>query len=914
MNKRNFILFLLLTLFGGIINASAQAKTVLGQISSSISDSFVGGMSGDGRFVVVESNGNLATENPRNSDANREIFLFDYAQRRIYQITNTKVVPINPNVASGFFNTRVEVINTRPVISNDGKWLAFTSNATTSVPGSPVNGTNPGNFDGNSFSNLTSGASQLDVSTVTASTTMSNIVQPAVPSTVRINFTDLNTSITAFSVTVAGTNASNVAISENFTFSGGLVQNGTQVFTTVTSVTLNSISGNSAGDTLDFFYGNGNNPLTTDGNMETWLYQIPTVTPVDLSQGLEITPVDLSAGAFTQITNTQASSLPVAGSISQLPRIASDQSDASISDDGSVTAFVSNRNLVGTGNQAPNDNPEIFVFNKDLAGGTTSQVTQTPRGPISVPIRNSVPTISGNGLRVMFASNANNPIVGMTGGNNADTNLEVFFSDLDPSGVPTGTKKQVSVTTPTNEGQVVNIVNFGRRMSRDGKYIAFDSYADITNEHSGANQLAFGTFLYNADTDTFRRIGERSDADAAAPGGDVDRHPTFTDYVAGSPQTLVLETRMNITPQGTIPTSEGGGLNPIPQRPTQVYSYPLDEAPTTAIFTRITQLPPPPFSLGSYQMYPSNSLKRMAITIPSTEIGTGNPGFPTQAYYFLKPDVISETPATMNFSTGATNIPVTNAAVPTPTPTPSPLPSPEPIPQTPPVVRGLSAGMLATVRFEAGINQPVTAVTAVGSLNRRFTLPMELGGVTMSINGITVGLKSVSRRQITFVVPPALGANDEIPFDIVINNNGIEIKGEIILVLARPDIFRSEINPEANRARAFNITNRVQTREPFNVRTLRYRGGVKIPTVIRVYLTGVQNLQGNSILLRLGSNTILGTRTDPVLVEPGIYTMDVTLNPELDMIGDQPLVIAVSVGGNNFFGRLDNDAPRVRIL
>ena len=66
-------------------------------------------VSANGRFVVVESNGDISTEkipskkpdgtpnaNARNNeDGNREIFLIDYAQRRIFQITDTKNVP-NP--------------------------------------------------------------------------------------------------------------------------------------------------------------------------------------------------------------------------------------------------------------------------------------------------------------------------------------------------------------------------------------------------------------------------------------------------------------------------------------------------------------------------------------------------------------------------------------------------------------------------------------------------------------------------------------------------------------------------------------------------------------------------------------------------------------------------------------------------
>src|SRR6266852_2222084 len=58
-------------------------------------DSTAGDMTANGRFVVIESDGDIATEKTasrNNQDGNSEIFLFDYAQRRIFQITDTKSV------------------------------------------------------------------------------------------------------------------------------------------------------------------------------------------------------------------------------------------------------------------------------------------------------------------------------------------------------------------------------------------------------------------------------------------------------------------------------------------------------------------------------------------------------------------------------------------------------------------------------------------------------------------------------------------------------------------------------------------------------------------------------------------------------------------------------------------------------
>ena len=148
---RFYLTFIAIFVLALTVSSFAQADTALAQFTSSTSDSFAGGISGNGRFVVFESRGDLATENPRNSDGNVEIFLWDYAQRRIYQITDTKNLLFNPSGNNTLSNIRVEIVNVRPVISNDGKWIAFSSNATIAFPGDGnpehppvISDTNPG--------------------------------------------------------------------------------------------------------------------------------------------------------------------------------------------------------------------------------------------------------------------------------------------------------------------------------------------------------------------------------------------------------------------------------------------------------------------------------------------------------------------------------------------------------------------------------------------------------------------------------------------------------------------------------------------------------------------------------------------------------------------------------------------------
>jgi uncharacterized protein (TIGR03437 family) len=820
---RTLVLFAIILFVGNFFEASAQAAdTVLGQFTNSPAESFAGGISGDGRFVVFESRGNLASVNPRNADNNREIFIFDYAQRRIFQITDTKAALTDPTKAATFDNVRVEIANIQPVISNDGRWIAFGSNATTANAVAP--NLNPGTFDANAYN----------------------------------------------STTGSGTTA------------------------TIT------------------------NPLTSDGNLEMWLYQIPATSSVNLSAGDELPVTDLSGGAFFQVTNTPASRLPTAGTTAALPFIANDNRDASINSNGDVIAFVSNRDLVAGANSATNNqnNDEIFTFVR--SSNTIFQVTNTPRISDGNPIYNVTPTISGAGDRVAFAGNGNAPIAGMPAENN-DHNQEVFYANLTAGAPVVNGGKQVTKTTQTNPGDLVNLWSFGSRMSRDGRYIAFDSYANLAGG-GGANQTSFAVYVYEVISDTFRQIGPRSDADSGAQGGDITHYPTFSTDVdsAGVAQTaLVFTTRQNINSSGTVPSNQADGLNQTAARPAQIYSHLLNVSAgaTPASFVRLTNLPQSATGLvATTQAITSNSIRRTAFNLSLVEPGTGNPDLASEVFYLIRPDVAS-TPAgvTTTLFTGASRLEVSASPVPTPTASPSPTP------QTPSKVQGLAPGMLALVTFTDGAPAITTARTAVGSLRRSLTLPIELSGVTVTINGVAAGIKSVSGRNIEFVVPPAIAvsATADSRYPVVINNNGTVIKGEIFIVPARPDVFTTLAVPgPGGQARVVNATNTVQTREPFLIRTLRYRGGRKVNSVLRLYLTGVNNITAANIRIRIGTTDIPAAQivTNAVLAEPGVYTVDFTLPATLAGSGDQPIVVSVISGNTEYFGRLADTAPRISIL
>jgi hypothetical protein len=83
---------------------------------------------------------------------------------------------------------------------------------------------------------------------------MTTLVQPDVPRNIKITITDADVGIDAFTVTVTGTAPDGSAAVEVFNEGGGLVQVGSVIFATVTSIVLTDLNGAGVGDTLDAGY------------------------------------------------------------------------------------------------------------------------------------------------------------------------------------------------------------------------------------------------------------------------------------------------------------------------------------------------------------------------------------------------------------------------------------------------------------------------------------------------------------------------------------------------------------------------------------------------------------------------------------------------------------------------------------
>ncbi|MEJ7615764.1 MAG: hypothetical protein WKF30_02040 [Pyrinomonadaceae bacterium] len=783
-----------------------SADTAVVQITTSaLGESFPGGISGNARFVVIESTGDIATEktpNVRNTagaliskgrnneDGNREIFLFDYAQRRIFQLTVTESALITPTTPTPTptpaatptpvpsptpvpgNRVEIEVSNNRPAISYDGKWIAFNSNAP-----------NPASLDANEAANR-------------------------------------------------------LALG------------------------------------------------TTDANQEIFIYRIPDTTDVDLSSGLDVPKVNLDAGTFTRLTNTLASRPPQPGSLNSAgqilaPFIAFDNRSVAMNDDASFVAFISTRQLaVSNGLANGDENPEVYVYNR--TGNSFSQLTDTQGNQIF----NENPALSGDGASIAFVSNAN-PQDSAGAADNADGSAEVYLAGF--NGLTRTTLRQVTRTT-TSPGLTVNIFSPGRRLSRNGAFIAFESYADLAG--SAALQSAPGLYLYNVGANSFALVGPR----AAATDASVLRYPTFS----GDSNLLVFATSLNFNADGTAPATATDGLNP--GRNAQVFTTPV-AAPTT--FTRLTTTP----GVAGTVLLPSeiqplvgNTAQRLAFGTRG-EIGGGNIDRLPEDYYLFRPDVASETPASANAISYATGASGREVVAPAATP-------------TPPAVTGLAAGMLGVARSSAVPLAPSARAAGAAPEMRRPQLPTELNGVSLTVGGIAAGLYQVSSNEISFVVPSGLAATGANAYAVTLNNNTAVVRSALQLAAFQPDIFASVIGG-GGRAAVLNVTNPLSdgTVEPFTI-TTTYLGSDNLaktdPTVLRILVTGAATATRTQITVRIKDTDLTGDAivfAGPTLT-PGIEQIDVRLPATLAAAGDAPIVVTITGGAAS---RPAESAPRIQI-
>jgi uncharacterized protein (TIGR03437 family) len=197
----------------------------------------------------------------------------------------------------------------------------------------------------------------------------------------------------------------------------------------------------------------------------------------------------------------------------------------------------------------------------------------------------------------------------------------------------------------------------------------------------------------------------------------------------------------------------------------------------------------------------------------------------------------------------------------------------------------------------------------VAETARTPALPVELNGVSVSINGHAAGLYRVRNadKQINFVVP--IGSN-QTPAPVAINildagaNTDTLIRGLLQLTFSQPDIFTFPGN------RAAAVTSPGELQEPFNVTT----GGN--PTVISLSVTGVRLAAAGEVTVTVGTTAITGTgivSVRPNTNMPGFDIIEFALPASLAGAGDVPVQVQVAKTTVTTVSRPPDTAPHITI-
>ncbi|MBY0260554.1 Hint domain-containing protein, partial [Methylobacterium sp.] len=248
---------------------------------------------------------------------------------------------------------------------------------------------------------------------------------------------------------------------------------------TVTLVSTDStgVQGNNSSNTPS---------ISADGTHVAFQSTASNLVAGDTNNQQDIFVKDLVTGTTTRVS-TDSTGVQVSG-ISSI---------ASISADGTRVAFQSNASTLVAGDT--NGTTDVFV--KDLGTGTTTRVSTDSAGAQSAGTSINA-SISGDGTRVAFQSNASNLVTSDTNGS-----TDVFVKDL-------GTGTTTRVSTDSTGAQSTGGNSLAPSISADGTRVAFSSTA--SNLVAGDTNGQQDVFVKDLGTGTITRVS----TDSAGAEGD----------------------------------------------------------------------------------------------------------------------------------------------------------------------------------------------------------------------------------------------------------------------------------------------------------------------------------------------------------------------------------------------------------
>lgn len=229
----------------------------------------------------------------------------------------------------------------------------------------------------------------------------------------------------------------------------------------------------------------------------------PTIKPLRVRNNTEPTELGgLSSPSALQTAGATAR-VSVASNMTQ----GNDESDdPAISDDGRYVAFASAASNLVSGDT--NGVDDVFVH--DRRTGITTRVSVASDGTQGNHASDE-PAISADGRYVAFHSYASNLV---SGDANTSWDLDVFVHDRQ-----TG---QTTIVSVASDGTYGNYNSYYPAISADGRYVAFESYADNLVDNDTKSYLLKDVFIHDRQTGQTTLISVAPDGTTAGNGDSGD--------------------------------------------------------------------------------------------------------------------------------------------------------------------------------------------------------------------------------------------------------------------------------------------------------------------------------------------------------------------------------------------------------
>lgn len=422
--------------------SDAASNGLQGNANSQIESHRPASMSNDGRYVVFESSANNLV--PSDTNATYDVFVHDR-----YSGTTTRVSVSSSGVQGNNGSHKA-------TISADGRYVAFSSDATNLVAGD------------------TNVRKDVFVHDLILHTTQRVSLNSA---GVESDGHSYDPAISADGSKIAFTSgASNLSASDSNGAFDIYLRDRTSSTTSLVSATSSGIAGNAD---------SGMPSISADGKFVTY-----TSDASDLVAG--------DTNGFSDVFLYENSGPTQRLSVSTGGAQGNDRSyDSDISDDGKLIAFIgAGSNLVAGDSNA---RPDVFVRNTST--GTTTRISLSAAG-VEADGTSWAPAFSGDGSKVSFFSVANN----LTAGDIYTLTTDVFVKDIGSG--------QIDLVS-TNSGGVQGLGSSSfSSLSATGAIVAFDSNA--TDLVSGDTNASVDVFARDTGTGITRRVSLPSDSIAGA--------------------------------------------------------------------------------------------------------------------------------------------------------------------------------------------------------------------------------------------------------------------------------------------------------------------------------------------------------------------------------------------------------------